>query len=134
MMTLAWEDKMIMAWEDKMIMARVDKVMMSRESTCSLVYPSSVVWSGWATRPGLGKSTEEGVVDFSSSAPPPLPDTVVEGGCFILYTRWVPSSNLFVDNLNITFLDLFSEAGKCSLSGPLVFGPAAKSASLNSCR
>ena len=125
---------MTLAWEDKMIMARVDKVMMSRESTCSLVYPSSVVWSGWITRPGLGKSTEEGVVDFSSGAPPPLPDTVVEGGCFILYKRCLPSSNLFVDNLNLTFLDLFSEAGKCSLSGPLVFGPAAKSASLNSCR
>ena len=53
MVTLAWEDKMIMAWEDKMIMARVDKAMMAWESTCSLVYPSSVVWSGWTTRPGL---------------------------------------------------------------------------------
>ena len=126
MVTLAWEDKMIMACEDKMIMAW--------ESTCSLVYPSSVVWSGWTTRPGLDKSTEEGVVDFSSGAPPPLPDTVVGGGCFILYTRCLPSANLFVDNLNLTFLDLFSEAGKCSLSGPLVFGPTAKSASLNSCR
>ena len=125
---------MTLAWEDKMIMARVDKAMMSRESTCSLVFPSSVVWSGWTTRPGLGKSTEEGVVDFSSGAPPPLPDTVVEGGCFILYTRCLPSANLFVDNLNLTFLDLFPEAGKCSLSGPLVFGPAAKNASLDSCR
>ena len=114
-----------------MIMAWVDKVMMAWESTCSLVYPSSVVWSGWTTRPGLDKSTEEGVVDFSSGAPPPLPDTVVEGGCFILYTRCLPTSNLFVDNLNLTFLDLFPEAGKCSLSGPLVFGPAAKSASLD---
>ena len=70
-----------------MIMAWVDKMIMAWESTCSLVYPSSVVWSGWTTRPGLGKSTEEGVVDFSSGAPPPLPDTVVEGGCFILYIQ-----------------------------------------------